>query len=138
MNLLRIGNKIINMDNVVEAHTYAPGEHISNYFGTAINEGILRVVLRTTATGATWVSESYVEPSPFEVWLDDDEAEAFLRWTKRSALDLTSESEEATEFRHYREAGGPMLFSEWQRVWHLHKAHIASGRISPYEGDLKL
>ncbi len=107
MMLLRLGKTTVNMDNVVEARIYEPGEHINGYTGRPLNEGH-RVVLYTTATAGTWVSESHVEPSPFEVWLDGAEAQAFVRWLDANSTNLIPKTEMDEEWEAYKAEGGEM------------------------------
>lgn len=120
---VKVSSTYINTDQVVAVDDY----------------GILgeeRAIDLTMAAPDT--SDYSSDTVPHAIRLRGEDAEAFIRWLKTHALDLTSNTEEAEGFRYYREAGGEMLFSEWLRVYKLHKQHIESGRISPYEGELLL
>lgn len=120
---IKVSNLFINTDNIVDVLKWG-GDQVS---------------IRTTAPEGDVANEDGTgSVHPYEIRLQEEDAEAFIRWLETQALDLTSETEEAEQYRYYREAGGEMLFSEWLSVYKLHKQHIESGRISPYEGELLL
>lgn len=120
---VKISNQFINTDQIVKVEDYGVlGESRA-------------VDIYTTATEAGTDAGS---PAPYTIRLFGKDAEAFIRWISLGATDLTSDTEEAEQFRYYREAGGDMLFSEWLSVWKRHKSYIARDEISPYEGELRL
>lgn len=111
-DLVRIGNIVLNMDTVLKF---------------SVNEGRIDVELPGTDGG-------YLNMLAFT----GDNATALRRWLDQHSVNITGESDEARGFADYRINGGPLLFYAWQRIYRLHKQHIDSGRISPYEGELRL
>lgn len=98
MNLIKIGTRIINMDQVTALKVYEAGIHI--YF---VDGGHL-----TTRS--------------------DAEAQALLAWATHPdrCRDLGGEAtEEALHFQDYRDRGGTMRHEEWSRKFRRHQDLVA-------------
>ncbi len=119
MTLLRIGNTVVNPDNIAAVHIYEPGE-ISSYRYEAtedefeITSGYVsnpeRVVrLETTAlTSGDYGSQAY------QIEFAGDDAEAFVRWLDANATNLTSKTEMDEEWEAYKQKGGEMSRSVFE------------------------
>lgn len=142
MTLLGIGKDGLNTDNVAARRIYEPGE-IENYHPTDEDgspgynpEANRRRVVRIETTAL--VGGEIESSSSYQIELFGDDADAFVHWLNANATNLTPVTEEDMAFEEYRANGGAMARASWERVWSLHKQHVESGRISPYEGDLGL
>lgn len=102
--LLRIGDKLLNTDQIVEANTERIGERV-------------RVAIETTATSYDAGALDQVWfPAPHQIVLWDEEARAFIQWLDANATNLTPQTPEDQEWEAYRANDGDMTRPEWERT----------------------
>ena len=90
------------------------------------------------ACNGGWLTLGQIVLDP-ETGEETEEYALYLcRRCSEAAEEVVEESDVDRYYREYRAMGGPLTRAAWRRLWQLHLQHIESGRISPYEEELRL